>query len=88
MPLFYERVKTATFQFLIDKDCTKLLGWEATKLYLVRRVTLAKSILMTIPSYLMQTTMIPFRVRNTIEKPVHGFIWGSSIERRKVSLVN
>ena len=71
----------------MDNVRKKLSEWAAKSLSLAGRITLAKSVLLAIPSYAMQTTKLPSGLCNRIEKLIRNFIWGSSNEERKVNLV-
>lgn len=51
-------------------------------------VTLAKSVLQALPSYVMQTAMIPEKVCDEVDKICRGFIWGESDQGRKVHLIS
>ncbi|KAK8557110.1 hypothetical protein V6N13_035214 [Hibiscus sabdariffa] len=64
------------FNFIADKLRMKLDGWSAKHLSLTGRFTLAHSVLLDIPSYLMQTNMLPLQLCNDIERIVRRFIWG------------
>lgn len=57
--LFHTRTKKCTFQFIVDEIQNKLNGYNVELLSLAGRVMLAKSVLLTIPSYFMQSAMIP-----------------------------
>lgn len=67
IPLFHSRVRTSTFQFIVDKVQHKLSGYDAKLLSLAGRVTLVKSVLLTIPGYFMQAALIPVGVCKKIE---------------------
>lgn len=75
------------FQFLIDKVQRKLNGFDAKLLSLEGRTTLAKSVLLAMPGYFMQSTMILIGVCEKIEQIVQQFIWGSTNSIRKMALV-
>ncbi|KAG8652848.1 hypothetical protein MANES_06G141650v8 [Manihot esculenta] len=60
----------------------KLNTWEASKLSLAGRVTLAQLALATI-----QTVLLPSFVCEEIDKMCRQFIWGSTSTERKVNLV-
>ncbi|KAH1063509.1 hypothetical protein J1N35_028496 [Gossypium stocksii] len=88
VPLFHQRVTSSTMQFVVEKVHSKLQSWEARKLSFDGRITLAQSILLSIPSYFMQSMMIPRKTCDEIESLVKQFIWETSERRRKMSLVN
>ncbi|KAK8475930.1 hypothetical protein V6N12_056671 [Hibiscus sabdariffa] len=81
-------MRITDFDFLVDKLRVKLSGWAASSLSTAGCITLDKSVLAAIPSFFMQTTRLPIAVCSEIDKIVRGFIWGSSMETRKISLVN
>lgn len=74
VPFFYQRVSESTFSFVLDKVHNKLNGWDATSLSLARRITLDKSVLLTIPSYFMNTVRLPTSLCEKIEKVARDFI--------------
>lgn len=51
------------------------------------RLTLAKSVLMALPAYVVQTFALLKSLCNQIDGIVCNFIWGSSSEIKKPSLV-
>lgn len=87
VPLHYTRVNRGTFQFIIDKSRKRMGAWKASTLSLAGRITLVRSVLNSLPIYYMQTSLIPNQVCNELDKIARDFTWGSSRERRKVSLV-
>ena len=88
VPFIYDCYKSSDFQFIIDKLMKRLNGWKSNSLSLAGRVTLAKSALSTIPSYVMQTMKIPIGVCNKIDRICRNFIWGTNENRRKIHLVS
>ncbi|CAN1790226.1 Putative ribonuclease H protein At1g65750 [Linum perenne] len=52
------------------------------------RVTLAIPVLNTLPTYLMQTTLLPVEICNAIDKKIWDFIWGSFNGERKMHMIN
>ncbi|KAL1078057.1 hypothetical protein V6Z11_D10G136600 [Gossypium hirsutum] len=87
VPLFHERVTSNTLSFIVDKVRQKLQNWDARKLSMAGRITLAHSVLLSIPNYFMQFLMIPKGVCSEIEKLVRQFIWGRTDSHIKMSLV-
>lgn len=86
--LFHTCTKKCTFQFIVDKVRQKLNGYNAKLLSLAGRVMLAKSVVLTIPGYFMQTAMLPIGVCERIEQVVRRFVWGGSSDVAKTTLVN
>ena len=85
--ILHSKVRNDTYLYIEDNVRKKLFGWAAKSLSLSGRIILAKSVLLAIPSYAMQTTMLPNGLCNPIEKLIRNIIWGSSNEERKVNLV-
>ncbi|KAK5771232.1 hypothetical protein PVK06_047420 [Gossypium arboreum] len=71
--MLHKRVTNATNSFIIEKVRKRLSGWNAKLLSLVGWVSLAKSVLFTIPSYFMQSTLTPKGVCQDIEKIIRRF---------------
>lgn len=82
----YTIITTNSFNFILSKVRSKLNGWEAKKLSLADRITLAKSVLLAIPNYFMGTVHILMTIFNKIEKVARQFIWGSTLESKKPAL--
>ncbi|KAK5844934.1 hypothetical protein PVK06_001081 [Gossypium arboreum] len=72
----------------MDNVRNRLNRWETRKLSLVGRLTLVKSVLLTIPNYFMTMARIPISICNEIKKLARGFLWGSTQSGRKPSLKN
>ncbi|KAA3460795.1 reverse transcriptase [Gossypium australe] len=87
VPLLHDRVTKSTLNFVIEKVRSKLQKWEARKLSLAGRITLAQSVLLTIPSYFMQSLAIPKGVCDELEKIARQFIWGGAAGNTKITLV-
>ncbi|KAL1165141.1 hypothetical protein V6Z11_A06G112000 [Gossypium hirsutum] len=77
----------STFKFVVEKVRRKLDSWDAQMLSMAGRVTLARSVLLSIPNYFIQFVKIPISVCKEIEKIARGFIWGRSTTSQKPSLV-
>lgn len=87
IPLLGRAPKRNDFNYLIEKVHQKLSGWKATHLSFAGRVTLAKSVIQSIPVYSMMTNPIPKVCLKEIEKLQKGFIWGDSDAGRRLHLV-
>lgn len=87
VPFFHQRVTNNTMQFVVEKVRSKLQNWDTRQLSIARQVTLAQSVLLSIPSYFMQSMLLSKKVCDEIESLVKQFIWGTTENRRKMSLV-
>ncbi|CAN1822383.1 Putative ribonuclease H protein At1g65750 [Linum perenne] len=87
VPILHDRVNVHTYQDVLDKIDNRLSGWKAKSLSLAGRVTLAKSVLAAIPAYAMQTSVLPQKTCEAIDRRIRNFVWGTTEEARKISLV-
>ncbi|CAN1181258.1 Putative ribonuclease H protein At1g65750 [Linum perenne] len=87
VPILHERTSTETYQGIVDRISQKLSGCKVKSLSLAGRVTLAQSVLASIPAYSMQTTVIPITTCDAIDRIIRNFVWGSTDEARKVHLI-
>ncbi|KAK5770908.1 hypothetical protein PVK06_047065 [Gossypium arboreum] len=67
IPLLHSRITKGTLEFVVEKVRAKLQSWDVKQLSIAGRLTLAKSILLTIPNYFMQSIQIPKGVSEEIE---------------------
>ena len=65
-----------------------LNSWRASTLSLAGQITLAQSVLATIPSYVMQTSRIPPSICDQIDKVCRNFIWNGSEDSHNILLVS
>lgn len=63
------------------------MNWPSSKLSLTGRVTLAQSILFTIPTYCMQTSFLLRSTYDEIDIICGNFIWSSDETHQKVMVV-
>ena len=76
------RVKREHFNSLLDRLKSKLSAWRGKLLNKAGRVTLAKAVITTIPSYVMQS------VCDDLDCLVRNFIWSRDGGTRGLNLVN
>ncbi|GMI87280.1 hypothetical protein like AT3G24255 [Hibiscus trionum] len=88
VPLLHSRVTKSTYAYVLANMRRRLSGWVAQSLSLAGRVTLAKSVLQAILSYVIQATWLPKGLCKEMEKLIRRFVWGGSDEKRGVSLVS
>lgn len=74
VPLLHARVTKKAYQYIIDKIRTKLSGWDSRKLSLAGRITLAQFVISTIPTYVMQTSLLPLATSNEVDKLRRKFV--------------
>ncbi|KAK8560238.1 hypothetical protein V6N12_013038 [Hibiscus sabdariffa] len=58
MPVQHSRTKCSDYDFIIDMMRARLNGWASQALSMAGHLTLAKSVLVAIPIYFMQTTRL------------------------------
>ncbi|KAL1134447.1 hypothetical protein V6Z11_A12G102600 [Gossypium hirsutum] len=85
--LFHRRNTNSILNFLVEKARSQLPSWDAKRLSFAGRVILAQSILLTILSYLMQSTLVPKEIYDSIEELARQFIWGVADGKRKMALM-
>lgn len=85
--LLRSRVTRKTYQYIIDNIKKKLTALGMRKLSLASRITLALSVISAIPTYAMQTSIMPNYICEVVDKLCRQFIWGSLEGVRKVPLV-
>lgn len=88
IPVLHKRMNKNTFQFTIDKVNSRLSTWKAQTLSFAGRVTLTKSVLQALPSYVMQSSIIPKGVCDDIDKIFRGFVWGEENGQRRLHLLS
>ncbi|XP_028775264.1 uncharacterized protein LOC114732140 [Neltuma alba] len=88
VPLLHKRITKDTYRYIEDSINKKLSGWKAKSLSLAGRITLAQSVLSTIPFFAMQTTKLPAATCHRIETLIRNFIWGDSESHKSIHLVN
>ncbi|GMP27069.1 hypothetical protein CsSME_00003231 [Camellia sinensis var. sinensis] len=66
----------------------RLTGWKTHTLSMVGRATVIQSVASAIPAYAMQTMLLPAKVCNEIDSMNRNFLWGDTLEKKKIHLVN
>lgn len=88
VPLLHSRVNKSTYAYIEEKVKQKLSGWNARNFSLAGRITLAKAVLSSIPLYTMQTSQLPASLCSKLEKITRDFIWNSTVDQHRTSLVS
>ncbi|XP_073129053.1 uncharacterized protein [Henckelia pumila] len=76
-PLFRGNRKYSLFEPLLQSVRKKLEGWESRSLAPGSRMTLIRSVLLSIPIYLCQVIQPPLAVLEKLERIFNAFLWGS-----------
>ncbi|XP_038982162.1 uncharacterized protein LOC120110654 [Phoenix dactylifera] len=80
---------------LRSRDCSslelsirhRLEGWQMHSLSMMGRITLVRSVLSSIPIYLLSNSFIPVVLVRTLEQMFRDFIWGRGRGRRGIHLL-
>ena len=67
-PLMHRRASRGQFNFVVERVLTKLAGWKTKFLSFAGRTVLVKSILNTIPNYVMQGVALPAHLCDKLDK--------------------
>lgn len=81
-------VTGSLFNLMLYRIDARLEGWRAKHLSFEGRLTLAQSVLTSIPFYTMQSMLLPVGICEAIDKKVRNFIWGNKEGERRMHLVS
>ncbi|GLJ29509.1 hypothetical protein SUGI_0581720 [Cryptomeria japonica] len=87
VPLSVDVLKKVTWEDLLAKIQSKLNSWTLRSLNLVGRLTLVKSILQAMPSFLFSAITAPKIVLKIVRNLQRNFLWRGSETKRKWALV-
>ncbi|XP_061353484.1 kinesin-like protein KIN-14B [Gastrolobium bilobum] len=87
IPIQQRRIGKATFSHILDRVHSRINAWNHTSLSLAGRITLSKVVLLAIPAYVMQVSVVPLGVFDEIEKQIRSFVWGSTRSTKRPHLV-
>ncbi|GLT62306.1 hypothetical protein SLA2020_349540 [Shorea laevis] len=88
VPIIHGKFKVATYKYILEKMQLKLAGWKQSFLSLAGRRTLVQSVTSSIPTYTMQTVLLPSNICSAIDSLNRKFLWGSDMNINKPHLVN
>ena len=86
-PIRHAGSSNQDLNFVLDKVSRKLAGWKANLLSFAGRRVLIQASTSAIPSYVMQTTYLPNRILDNLDRLNKNFLWGSSDVKRKMHWV-
>ena len=87
-PLGANHTRVTLWDQVIFKIESKLAGWKSNLITMGGRVTLIKSVLRSLPMYLISIFKILLIVANKMEAYLRRFLWGGDINTKKTHWVN
>ena len=87
-PLRSNGRSTRDFDFVVEKVQAKLSSWKGKLLSPAGRVVLVQSVTSAIPAYYMQNVALPVRICTKLDKINRDFLWGSTVEKKKMHMVS
>ncbi|KAL4271167.1 hypothetical protein GQ457_13G010790 [Hibiscus cannabinus] len=87
LPLGVRRNSTALWDPLIKKLSSCMTSWKSSQLSFAGRITLVKSVMSAVPIYYMSLFRMSSGVCNRITGMVSNFLWGGSVDKRKIHWV-
>ena len=86
-PLRHAGSSNQDLNFVLSRVEQKLAGWKANLLSFAGRKVLVQASISSIPSYVMQSALLPTRILDNLDKTSQNFLWGSSEAKRKMHWV-
>ncbi|XP_058784657.1 uncharacterized protein LOC131659487 [Vicia villosa] len=83
VPSMIGRSRKSALNFIKDKIWRKINSWSSRSLSQAGRETMIKSVLQSIPSYIMSLFLLPSSLTDEIEKMINRFLWGHKRDRAK-----
>ncbi|XP_038972101.1 uncharacterized protein LOC103699848 [Phoenix dactylifera] len=77
VPISGRRLRVTECSGLVQRVESRLEGWRASSLSMMGRLTLVRSVLGSMPVYLMANTVVPKTTLLKIEHLLRSFLWGS-----------
>lgn len=87
VPVLHKRITKGTFKSIVLKTRKKLSAWKCKHLTIAGRYVLIKSVLAVIPSYQMQSMLLPVGTVNELEKISRNFLWAQDSNLWKPHLI-
>ncbi|XP_038978394.1 uncharacterized protein LOC120108761 [Phoenix dactylifera] len=87
VPLSGQRLRRRDCTFLKLSIRRRLEGWQMHSLSMMGRITLVRSVLTSVPIYLLTNAIIPVIVLRSLEQLFRNFIWGRCSSRGGVHLM-
>lgn len=68
-------IKSEAYRNVMEIMANKLAGWKQKSLSMVGRMVLIKSVAQAVPSYIMQTVLLPQTTVSTLDRLTRNFFW-------------
>ena len=86
-PIRHVGLSNQDLNFVLDRVKQRLAGWKGSLLSLSGRKVLIQAATSAIPSYIMQSSLLPVRILDNLDRMNRTFLWGSSDLKRKIHWV-
>ena len=73
-PIFTTRCTTSSYQYLVENIRKRIERWQTKYQSMAGRATFTKASITSIPTYAMQTTLLPQKICHHIDKLSHNFL--------------
>ncbi|KAL4388297.1 hypothetical protein GQ457_09G027380 [Hibiscus cannabinus] len=87
LPLGPKRNSVALWEPIVDKFSYRLASWKSVSLSFGGRIVLLKSVLFSLPIYYMSLFKLPMSVYRKLTSLMANFLWGGSVDKRKIHWV-
>lgn len=81
VPLIHKQQNKETYSYILERAQKKLTSWKTNCLAMAGIITLSQADIVALPTYTMQTVLLPKGVCRQLEKIASDFIWGANRER-------
>ncbi|GKU87265.1 hypothetical protein SLEP1_g1695 [Rubroshorea leprosula] len=88
VPIIHGRSTAATYKYIVEKIQIKLASWKQSLLSFASRRILVQSVTSSIPTYSMQSVLLPKSTCDAIDSLNRKFLWGSDSNSAKLHLVS
>ena len=86
--LHHHQATSNSFSYVIERLMQKLSTWKASSLSFAGLLVLCKSIISSMPTYAMQTSLLPSKIYEKMDNIYRHYLWGDTNERKKLHLVS
>ena len=87
-PIFTTRRTASSYQYLVENIRKRIEEWQTKYLSMASRATFIKASITSIPTYAMQTTLLPQKICHHIDKLSCNFLWGGFEQHRSCHTVS